>query len=105
MVVRFEPDERPERCEQQRQRHRDRDDERRHTQLNDHHTVQRAVQQHDRHGDRHLKQRQPEQTAKRQLFGCCVRERQEAGANISPRFHQFVADGVHTFTISIAEET
>ena len=46
--------------------------------LDDHHAVQRADQQHGRHADRDLEQRQPQQPAERQFRRRRVGERQHA---------------------------
>ena len=47
----------------QRQRDHQRDQPGRHAELDDHHAVERAVEQHHRHADRDLEQRQPQQAA------------------------------------------
>ena len=62
-----EADQRAERREHQRQRHHQRDQPGRHAQLDDHHAVERAGEQHHRHAHRDLEQRQPQQPAERQL--------------------------------------
>ena len=63
MIVRAKADQRAQRREQQRQREHDRDDPRRHRELDDHHAVERADQQDRRHADGDLKQRQPQRAA------------------------------------------
>ena len=78
MRVRTETDQRAERREQQRQRHHQRDQPGRNPELDDHHAVERAVEQHHRHADRDLEQRQPQQPAERQFRAS--RRRRTAGS-------------------------
>ncbi len=66
VLVGAEADQRPQRREQERQRDHRRDEPRRHAELDDHHPVQRAGEQHDRHADRDLEQRQAQQAGQRQ---------------------------------------
>jgi len=44
-------------CEYQRQREHDADQRRRHVEFDDHHAIERADEQHQRHAHRHLEQR------------------------------------------------
>ena len=66
MGVRLIADDGPERREHQRQGDHGRHQPGRHAQFDDHHPVQRADQQHDRHADGDLEQRQAQQPAHRE---------------------------------------
>jgi hypothetical protein len=67
-------DQRAEGREQKRQGNHDADQRRGHVELDDHHPVERADQQHQRHADGHLEQRQAQQARERQVFGRHIRE-------------------------------
>ena len=71
-------DQRAQRREDQRQRDHQRDQPARHAEFDDHHAVERAGQQHHRHADRNLEQRQPQQPAERKLAAADIGKRQEA---------------------------
>ena len=84
MGVGPEADQRAERREDERHADHQRDEPRRHAELDDHHAVERADQQHGRHADRDLEQRQPQQARQRQRVARRVGERQELGAELGP---------------------
>ena len=75
----------------QRQGDHQRDQPGRHAELDDHHAVERAVQQHHRHADRDLEQRQPQQPAaaaapaspRRRTAGTAVPSRVQPRASVS----------------------
>ena len=99
-----EPDQRAERREHQRQRHHQRDQPGGDAELDDHHAVQRAGEQHHRHADRDLEQREPQQPGQWQFRGGRVGERQEARADPRPRLRDAGAPGFHPRAISRACE-
>jgi hypothetical protein len=70
------------------ERHHHRDQPGGHAELDDHHPVERADQQHDRHADADLEQRQPQQAAERQFRRRGIGERQESGADLRPEFRR-----------------
>ena len=78
MVIRVEAEKCPKRREQQRKRDHRRDDPGRYIQLDDHHPVERAVEQCEGHAHRHLEQREPQQPSQRQIRARGISERQEA---------------------------
>ena len=95
MGVRLETDERAKGREKQRQGNHHADKRRRHFELDNHHPIERAHQQHERHADRHLKHGKAQEPSQRQLSRRHVREGQEAGAKAHPCVHEFQADAVH----------
>ena len=90
MVVGLEADQRAERREEQRQRHHQRHEPGRHAELDDHHAVERAGEQHDGHADRDLEEREAEQAGQRQVVAGGVGERQEARTQDDPGLGQLI---------------
>ena len=80
------------------------DDPRGNAELDDHHSVQRADQQHDRHADRHLEERQAQKARHRQFRRRRVRERQEARPEALEPFNDGGAGDVHGRKTSRASE-
>jgi hypothetical protein len=103
VVVGTEADQRPERREEQRDGDHQADQPRRHVQLDDHHAVERAGEQHRRHADRHLEQRQAHQARERQGGGGGVGERQELRPEPHPSAREAAAPA-HRRTSSMAWE-
>jgi hypothetical protein len=78
--VRPEPDQGPQRREDQGQGQHHGDDPGRDAELDDHHPVERTDQQHRRHADGDLEQSQPQKPPHRQLDGRGIREGQDRRA-------------------------
>ena len=67
-----------------------------HAEFDDHHPVQGADQQNQRHADRNLEQRQTDQPAERQFRRHGVGERQEARIDPHPFAGKFFPEWIHT---------
>ena len=93
--VGLETNDRAQRREDQRQAYHDRDKPGGNIEFDDHHAVERADQQHDRHADGYLEQRQPKQPRQRQLLRGGIGERQELRPDPTPVPRELVVDPVH----------
>ena len=84
VFIRAESDQCSERREYDRQCDHQRDKPGGHTQLHDHHPVQRAGNEDQRHADRDLEQGQAQDATERQFLGRNVGERQHGRAQAHP---------------------
>jgi hypothetical protein len=84
MVVGLESDQHAERREHQRDRHHQRNQQGRDAEFDNHHAVERTVQQHDGDASRDLEQRQPQQPSERELFGGSVRKGKKTRSKTHP---------------------
>jgi hypothetical protein len=88
-------DQRAERREEKRQRNHHAHQRRGHLQLDDHHAVERAHQQHQRHADRDLEQRQAQQARQRQILGRHIREGHVARSDLADLAKREVTGAEH----------
>ena len=104
VIVRLEADECPEGRKDQRDCQHDRHERGRYAQFDDHDAVERADQQHQRHANRNLKQRQPQKSRQRQIRRRGIGKGQESGAKTDPGSHHALTDAVHG-TITVTQST
>jgi len=83
-MVGAKTDERPERRIQDGQRHHHRHQRGVDAELDDHHPIERAHQQHEGHADGHLKKGQPQQARQGEVLRCDIGERKKSGAQLGP---------------------
>lgn len=77
VLIGVEAHEGAHRREKQGQRNHGRDEPGGHAEFDDHHAIERAVEQRERDADRDLEQRQTQQSSERQIIARSVCERQE----------------------------